>query len=255
MIHRTNPRAGAMLLAALPLALQLAAEARQSAPASSRPDSPEYFETSVRPVLAANCYDCHADERMGGLRLDSRDGLLKGGKSGPAIVPGDPEKSLMIQAVLQTRDTLKMPKGGRLKPAEIDALTEWVRAGAMWPATAAGFTATGASPAASAGKPGTADASAATGVSAGSAPRPAYVIRPEQRAFWSFQPIRVPPTPAVSHASWPKTDIDRFVLANLERAGLTPVHAADKRTLIRRATLDLIGLPPTPQEIDAFEKD
>src|SRR5471030_1315477 len=153
MIRRTNVvRAGSMLLAALPLAIQIAAEARQTAaPASSRPEAPEYFEAYVRPVLAANCYDCHADEKMGGLRLDSRDGLLEGGKSGPALVPGDPEKSLMIQAVLQTRDTLKMPKGGRLKPAEIDALTEWVRAGAMWPATAAGLTATGASPAASAG--------------------------------------------------------------------------------------------------------
>lgn len=235
-----------MLLAALPLAIQIAAEARQTvAPASSRPQTPEYFEVYVRPVLAANCYECHADEKMGGLRLDSRDGLLEGGKSGPALVPGDPEKSLMIQAVRQTRDTLKMPKGGRLKLAEIDALTEWVRAGAMWPASAADTAAD-----ASAGKP----ADAVSRVPA-SAPAPAYVIKPEQRAFWSFQPIRVPPVPAVSHASWPKTDIDRFVLANLERAGLTPVRAADKRTLIRRATLDLIGLPPTPEEIDAFEKD
>jgi mono/diheme cytochrome c family protein len=88
----------------------------------------------VRPVLAANCYDCHADEKMGGLRLDSREGLLKGGKSGPALVPGDPDKSLIIEAVRQTRPTLKMPKGGRLKPSEIDALTEWVKAGAIWPA-------------------------------------------------------------------------------------------------------------------------
>ena len=244
MIRRTNlVRAGSMILAALPFALQIAAEARQAAtPASSRPDAPEYFEAYVRPVLAANCYDCHADQKMGGLRLDSRDGLLKGGKSGPALVPGDSEKSLMIEAVRQTRDTLKMPKGGRLKPAEIDALTEWVRAGAMWPMSATTD--------ASAGK--SADTSSRVPASA---PAPAYVIKPEQRAFWSFQPIRVPPVPAVSHASWPKTDIDRFVLANLERAGLAPVRAAEKRTLIRRATLDLIGLPPTPEAIDAFEKD
>ena len=232
-----------MLLAALPLALQIAAEARQTPAApSSALRSPEYFEAFVRPVLAANCYDCHADEKMGGLRVDSREGLLNGGKSGPAIVPGDPEKSLLIQAVRQTRDTLKMPKGGKLKPAEIEALTEWVKAGALWPSAAAGSTTTGGAPAALAGKP--------------SAPTsPAYVIKPEQRAFWSFQPIRDSPAPAVSHASWPKTDIDRFVLARLERAGLTPVRAADKRTLIRRATLDLTGLPPTPDEIDAFAKD
>ena len=260
MIRRTNVvRAGVMTLAALPLALQIAAEARQAAsPAASRPESAEYFEANVRPVLAANCYDCHADEKMGGLRLDSREGLLKGGKSGPAMVPGDPDTSLMIQAVRQTRDTLKMPKGGRLRPAEVDALTEWVRAGAPWPTFVTGSTATGASPAASAGAPSaaaTGNASAGNAASVLAAAAPAYVIKPEQRAFWSFQPIRVQPVPAVSRSSWPKTDIDRFVLARLERAGLAPVRAAGKRTLIRRATLDLIGLPPTPDEIDAFEKD
>jgi hypothetical protein len=105
-----------MVLAAAPLAFQIAAQARQgAAPAAS----PEYFETRIRPVLAANCYDCHADGKMGGLRLDSRDGILKGGRSGPAIVPGDPEKSLLIEAVRQTSETLKMPKGGRLAPSEI----------------------------------------------------------------------------------------------------------------------------------------
>jgi mono/diheme cytochrome c family protein len=251
MIRRTNVlRAGMLILAAVPLASQIAMEARQppASASSSSPalQSPEYFESFVRPVLAANCYDCHADEKMGGLRVDSRDGLLKGGKSGPAIVPGDPEKSLMIQAVRQTRETLKMPKGGRLKPAEIDALTEWVRAGAPWPAFSAGSAATAGSPAASAGKPVDTATAAST---------PAYVIKPEQRAFWSFQPLHASPAPTVSHASWPKTDIDRFVLARLERAGLAPVRAADKRTLLRRATLDLIGLPPTAGEIEGFEKD
>src|SRR5580765_1923964 len=133
MIRRTNVlRTGALMLAAMPLLFQIAAEARQRAAAPvSAPQSPEYFESSVRPVLAANCYDCHGDQRMGGLRLDSREGLLKGGRSGPAIVPGDPDKSLMIQAVRQTT-ALKMPKGGTLKPAEVEALTEWVKAGAVW---------------------------------------------------------------------------------------------------------------------------
>src|SRR5215813_9587715 len=96
--------------------------------------TPAFFEAKVRPVLAANCYDCHTDQHFGGLRLDSREGLLKGGATGPAIVPGDPDKSLLIQAVRQTSDTLKMPKGGRLRPADIDTLVEWVRAGAPWPA-------------------------------------------------------------------------------------------------------------------------
>ncbi len=197
------------------------------APASDRPD----FEAKVRPILAANCYDCHAEKDYGGLRLDSREAMLEGGVSGPAIVPGDPDKSLLIQAVRQTNEKLKMPKGGRLKPDDIAVLTEWVKAGAVWPAPAA--------TAASAGKPGG---------------RP-YIITPQQRAFWSYQPIQKAPVPAVSHGEWPKTDIDRFVLAGLERAGLAPVAAADKLTLIRRATLDLTGLPPTLDEIEAFQKD
>jgi mono/diheme cytochrome c family protein len=211
------------------------------------PQSAEYFEAKVRPVLAGNCYDCHTDQRMGGLRLDSRDALLKGGKSGPAIVPGDVDKSLMIQAVRQT-GTLKMPKGGHLKPDEIDALAEWIKAGAVWPTSAPSVnTASGAT----VGKP----ASGAASSTSASATTPAYVIKPEQRAFWSFQPLRKPPVPAVSHTTWPKSDIDRFVLARLEKEGLAPVRAADKRTLVRRATLDLTGLPPTPEEIDAFERD
>ena len=110
MNRRTNVlTAGSLILAALPLAFQIAAEARQTPTvAAAGPRSAEYFETSVRPVLAANCYDCHADEKMGGLRLDSREGLLRGGKSGPALVPGDPDKSLIIEAIRQTR-----PPSGR----------------------------------------------------------------------------------------------------------------------------------------------
>jgi hypothetical protein len=218
-----------MLLAALPLAIELAGEARQPPPLPAQ--SAEFFEAAVRPVLVASCYDCHTEEQLGGLRLDSREAMLKGGKSGPAIVPGDPDKSLMIQAVRQTSDKLKMPKGGRLEPRDVEALVEWVRAGAVWPPAAVSPAA--APPAAAA----------------------AYTITPERRAFWSFQPIRKPAVPAVSRPEWAKTDIDRFVLARLEREGLTPVRAADRLTLIRRAALDLTGLPPTPEEVDAFQKD
>jgi Protein of unknown function (DUF1549)/Protein of unknown function (DUF1553)/Planctomycete cytochrome C len=219
--------------AALPLLVTIAANAQA-------PD----FEARVRPILAANCYDCHTEEHMGGLRLDSREALLKGGNSGqPAVVPGDPDKSLLIQAVRQTSEKLKMPKGGRLRPDEIDTLVEWVKTGAAWPTSATASK----TDVATAGKP-TAPATA-------TASAPGYVIKPEQRAFWSLQPLRKPPVPAVSHESWPKTDIDRFVLARLEKDGLAPVRATDKRTLIRRATLDLTGLPPTAEEIAAFEKD
>jgi hypothetical protein len=213
-------------------------------------DDRDFFETKVRPVLANNCLDCHTDMRSGGLRLDSREAMLKGGKSGPAVVPGDPEKSLLIQAVRQT-GALKMPKGGKLTAAEIDGLVEWIKNGAVWPAFAATTSA-----AASAGKPtstspdpNVASARAASGGAA------AYVISPERRAFWSFQPLHAPQPPPVTDTSWARTDIDRFVLARLERDGLVPVRAADRVTLLRRATLDLIGLPPTPEEIAAFEND
>src|SRR5919198_815705 len=173
-----------------------ALRAGQSPPAAT---STEFFKSGVRPVLAANCYDCHTDLRSGGLRLDSREAMLKGGRSGAAIVPGDPDKRLLVEAVRQTNDKLKMPKGGRLKPEDVETLVEWIRAGAVWPSVAL------ANPdAAKESKP-------ATDVSSASKPRPpAYVITPEQRAFWSFQPIRKPPVPAVSHGDWPKTRSERF---------------------------------------------
>src|SRR5262249_20913404 len=223
--------------AALPLAITLVLDAQ----------SADFFEARGRPILAANRYDRHSDEHMGGLRLDSREAILKGGNSGqPAVVPGDPDKSLLIQAVRQTSEKLKMPKGGRLRPDEIETLVEWVKAGAPWPTPAR----TAAAPAAAAAPKGPALPETPAPATA-----PAYVIKPEQRAFWSFQPLRKPPVPAVSHESWPKTDIDRFVLARLEKEGLAPVRAADRRTLIRRATLDLTGLPPSADDVEAFEKD
>src|SRR3954464_2930469 len=138
----------------------------QSAPAAS----PDFFENKIRPVLANNCYSCHTGSKLGGLRLDSRDAMLKGGKSGTALVPGDPDKSLMIRAVRQT-GALKMPKDGKLTAAEIDGLVEWVKNGATWPAAAATTTAAVAS------RPTSANAPAASGA--------AYVITPERRAFWS----------------------------------------------------------------------
>ena len=186
----------------------------------------EFFELHVRPVLAKNCYPCHTDSRMGGLRLDSREQVLKGGNSGPAMIPGDAANSLFIQAVSHTHPRLKMPPGGKLKDEEIANLKAWVNAGAVWPDTGPAL-----------------------------APKPEYRITPEQRAFWAFQPVRNPALPEVRNAAWTKGPIDRFILAGLEARGLAPAPAADKRTLIRRATFDLIGLPPTPDEVDAFLKD
>jgi mono/diheme cytochrome c family protein len=156
-------------------------------------DDRDFFETKVRPVLANSCLDCHTDMRSGGLRLDSREAMLKGGKSGPALVPGDPEKSLLIQAVRQT-GALKMPKGGKLTAAEIDGLVEWVKNGAVWAASATP-TFAASSTAASVGKPTDPSAAKASPSST------AYVITPERRAFWSFQPLRAPEPPPVKDAS------------------------------------------------------
>ena len=205
----------ALLLVA---ALAAAAAHAQSNPAAS----PDFFETKVRPVLANNCYSCHTSTAMGGLRVDSRESLLKGGGRGASIVAGDPEKSLLVEAIRQTDPKLKMPMGGRLKDSEIDDIVAWIKSGADWPAN---------SPAATA------------------APAPGsekYVIAPERKNFWSLLPLKDPPPPPVKDARWPKTAIDRFVLARLEKEGMKPVRPATRHDMIRRATLDLTGLPPTP---------
>ncbi|HEU0124552.1 MAG TPA: PSD1 and planctomycete cytochrome C domain-containing protein [Bryobacteraceae bacterium] len=192
------------------------------------PDSPDFFETKVRPVLATSCFGCHTESAMGGLRLDSAEGLAKGGKRGSAIVAGSPDKSLLITAIRHTDANLKMPMGNKLKDAEIAALEAWVKAGAKWPAKVATA-------------PKTVDGK--------------YVIRPEARAFWSFQPLQSPAAPAVKDTKWARTAIDKFILAKLEKEGIKPAKQASKRDLIRRASLDLTGLPATFEEIDAFEKD
>jgi len=192
----------------------------------------EFFETRIRPVLANNCYACHTDNKLGGLRVDSRVALLAGGKSGPAIVPGRPDESLLIRAVMQVDPKLKMPFGGnKLKDKEIADLRYWIQAmSAFWPNEDA--------------KPKPAAAQTA-----------AFTIRPEQRNFWSFQPIRKPAIPPVKNSGWVKTPIDNFILAKLEEKALKPAGPADKRVLIRRAFYDLTGLPPTPEQVDAFLSD
>ena len=182
-----------------------------------------------------SCFDCHTADEKGGLRLDSRQATLKGGESGPAVVPGDPDASLLMKAVRHVQGISKMPRSAaKLTDAQIASLAEWITMGVPWPA-AAGDASNAMAPAAAA-----------------PAERP---VDPQLKAFWSFQPIRKPTVPQPANAAWAKNDIDRFVLARLEREGLTPVGTADKRTLIRRATLDLTGLPATVEEIDAFQKD
>ncbi len=212
----------------------VAAAHAKLAPAAAQDN--DFFENKVRPILANNCYSCHTEEAAAGLHVDTREGLLKGGESGPAIVAGDPAKSLLLAAVEQTGH-LKMPKGGpKLSETDIETLRTWVKMGAPW------------------SRPPT--AVAASPVRAGD------TLTAEQKAFWSFQPIRMPQQPALAkgpgaaaYAHWARTPIDRFVLARLLEQGLTPAAPAPRATLIRRATLDLHGVPPTPEEVDAFERD
>lgn len=191
--------------------------------------TPEFFENRIRPILANNCFGCHTNSQLGGLRLDALDGMKKGGKRGPAIVPGDVENSLLIKAVRQTDPALKMPYGGKLKASEIADLEAWVKAGAAWPVSTA---------------------SATTSRSDGR-----YFISPERRNFWAFLPLKTPEEPAVKDSRWPKTVIDRFVLARLEKEGMKPVGPANKHDLLRRAYLNLTGLPPTPEDQARFEND
>ncbi len=182
----------------------------------------EFFESRIRPLLATSCYDCHTDSAKSGLRVDSREALLKGGNRGPVIVAGKPEESLLIKAVSHSMDSLKMPKGGaRLKDQEIADLSRWIRDGAVWPATAVA--------------------------------KSGYRIKPDHKTFWSFQPVRNPAVPKVINST--NNPIDAFLLAQLEAKGMNYNPPADQRTLLRRVTYDLTGLPPTAEEIDAFTRD
>ncbi|MDB5350383.1 MAG: Protein of unknown function (DUF1553)/Protein of unknown function (DUF1549)/Planctomycete [Planctomycetota bacterium] len=183
-------------------------------------DDAAFFESRVRPVLVTHCQSCHGPEKQkSGLRLDSMAHALLGGAGGPAIVPGEPEKSPLIEAVRQLGE-VKMPPKEKLPDQAIADLTEWVRRGAPWPET----------------KPET--------------PR-----NDPTKTHWAFRPVGDPVAPNVKNDSWPRSTIDRFILAKLEARGLEPSPIADRRTLIRRATFDLIGLPPSPQEVAAFEAD
>ena len=196
--------------------------------AASQP-ADEFFEARIRPLLAEHCYTCHTETKMGGLRLDAREHLLNGGGRGPAIVPGDTDASLLLKAVSHTDDSLKMPPTQKLGDEQITHLRKWIADGAPWPE----------------------NKSAAAPAEDGEE----YVIRPEFRAFWSFQPVRKPSLPEVADEQWTQTDVDRFILARLEAEDLQPVSAAEKRLLIRRATFDLIGLPPAPKEVNDFLAD
>ena len=187
----------------------------------------EFFEKNVRPILSDRCYECHSASKnssKGGLILDSRDGALKGGDEGPSVVPGNLEKSLLIKAVRYTDPEFAMPPkktGGKLPDDKIAILEEWVKMGAPMPAG------------------GAAKLTGLTG---------------KARDHWAFQPVTKPTVPEVKNRAWVKTPIDAFVLAKLEEKGLQPNPAANPEAFLRRVSYDLIGLPPTSEQVDAFEK-
>ena len=191
------------------------------------PQEIEFFEAEIRPLLVANCRVCHGpDQQMAGLNLSSAAGFRRGADSGPVVVKGDPDDSRLIKAV-GYRGRIKMPPTGKLAEGEIAALREWVRMGAPWPDSEAG---------------------------APVRPSASRYTR-EEREFWSFQPVKAVAPPEVRDEGWIKNDLDRFILAKLEDKDLEPAPSADKLTLLRRATFDLSGLPPTESEIREFLED
>ena len=205
---------------------------KEKPPVANIPDAPitpeqeVFFEAKIRPVLATQCGKCHAstaEKLRGGLRLDSRETLRLGGDSGPAIVPGNPEESLLIRAIRYRDEELRMPPKAKLPDSVIADFEAWIKMGAPDPRT--GPTAVAARPS---------------------------IDLAKGREFWSFRSPKKSAPPAVKRADWPRGDIDRFLLAALESRGLNPVADAERPRLLRRLTFDLIGLPPTPEELDAF---
>lgn len=220
----------AMLSTAL-LAVWVATVTNSSPAAEPRPTSEEleFFEKKVRPLLVEHCYSCHssqAEKIQASLLLDSRAGLLKGGDSGAAIIPGDPEGSLFIEAVRYAGS--EMPPKGKLPSNDIQTLERWVKIGAPWPEEAAP----------------TADVA-----------RPVFNLQQRKKDHWVWQPIRSPAIPHVAQRDWPRNDVDHLILARLEAAVVQPAAQADKTALVRRLYFDLIGLPPTPEQAAKYLDD
>lgn len=187
-----------------------------------------FFEKKIRPVLVTHCFECHSAEKgkkvRGGLALDTREGTRKGGDTGPVIVPGKPSQSLLIKALGHTNPKLSMPPKKKLDAAVVRDFEEWIHMGAPDP------------------RDGTKVASK-------------YIDIEKGRAHWAYQPPKKPTPPPVKNTTWPRSNVDRFLLAALEAKELTPVADADKLTLLRRVTFDLTGLPPTPAQVEAFAAD
>jgi hypothetical protein len=189
----------------------------------------EFFEKEIRPVLVKRCYECHGEESeelAGGLRVDSRAALVSGGESGPAVVPGNPTESLLIDAI-NYGEYFEMPPKSKLPAAEVALLTDWVKRGAPWPVEQ----------------------------TKSSSYEKKFDLAARKESHWAWHPVVRHDPPTVKQTTWPSSPIDQFLLAKVEEAGLTPADPADRRTLIRRVYFDLIGLPPTPEEVATFVSD
>ncbi|MFN0052228.1 MAG: PSD1 and planctomycete cytochrome C domain-containing protein [Planctomycetales bacterium] len=214
------------------LILLLVFSVSQRLNADEPPPTPEglaFFEKRIRPLFIEHCYECHSTGKKakGGLTLDTRHGTRTGGDSGPTLIPGDPEHSPLVEAVRYKNRDRQMPPKGPLSEAQVRDLEAWVAMGAPDPRDAP-----------PAEKP----------------QRPEFDLE-QGRRHWSFQPLANPAIPSVTHRDWVRTPIDAFVLERLEHSGLAPAPAAEKRTLLRRVTMNLLGLPPTPDEVEAFVAD
>ena len=219
----TFPSLAALWLAALTFSHGLGAQPPTA-------EEIEFFEKSIRPVLVESCYECHSEKAQkikGELLLDTREGIRKGGENGPAVVPGDLEKSLLIEAIRYKNAALSMPpnsKGGKLPDSVLADFERWVKMGAPDP------------------RESTAKKVAKHDTGLG-------------KKWWSYQPVQKPAVPQPKDATWARSDIDRFILAGLEGKGLKPAVDADAHTLLRRIYMDLTGLPPSPEAIESFTQN
>src|ERR1041385_6459760 len=218
---------------AIALGLVVSATTFWSARAATTTSEPEFFEKKIRPVLVEQCYECHSatsKKLKGGLRADTRAGLLKGGDTGPAIMPGKPEQSLLIAAIAHRQQDLAMPpKKPKLPDAIIADFERWVRDGAVWPADE-------------------------------NAPAPVKsdgfdLGERKRRLPWIWETPRRHTPPLVKDAAWPLTSMDRFIVARLEKESLQPAPPAEPSLWLRRVYFALIGLPPSPEELTAFLND
>ena len=218
-------RALLLLLALIAVPSRLLAQEEPSAEAI------EFFEKKIRPVLVEQCYSCHsadAKKLKGKLLLDSREAALKGGETGPAVVTGHPEKSLLIEAIEYKNTDLLMPPRAKLSDAQIADFRRWVTMGAPWPKSV---------------------------VAKKETKKNEFDLDARRKSHWCWQPLATTKLPAVGNELWAQSPIDRYILAQLDAKGLKPALAADRRTWIRRVSFDLVGLPPTAQEVEAFEQD